>query len=52
MSRLSTIDEEKYEVEGKSMAAIVSTGNGEGSGDIQPYAMHVSRFSSLKALDL
>lgn len=43
MNRLSTIDEERYEVEGKSMAAIVSSNNGEGSGDVQPYSMHVSR---------
>lgn len=41
MNRLSTINEEKYEVEEKRMATTI-VDNGEGSGDVQPYTMHVS----------
>jgi len=40
MDRLSTIEEEKHDVEEKTMAAIVDRVDDE--LDIQPYSMHVS----------
>ena len=41
MNRLSTIQEEWYEVEEKKMTTIVNSVDDE--LDIQPYSMHVSR---------